>query len=53
MIEDLEIDQEINPQYLELMKTENLEIEVEYFSYSYQILRIMSGFAAPAFINTK
>lgn len=53
MIEDLEIEQEINPDYLELMKTENLEIEVEYFSYSYQILRIMSGFAAPAFINTK
>jgi len=53
MIEDLEIEQEINPDYLELMKNENLEIEIEYFSYSYQILRIMSGFAAPAFINTK
>jgi hypothetical protein len=53
MIEDLEIEQEINPAYLELMKNENLEIEMEFFSYSYQILRIMSGFAAPAFINTK
>jgi hypothetical protein len=53
MIEDLEIEQEINPDYLKLMNNENLEIEVEYFSYSYQILRIMSGFAAPAFINIK
>jgi len=53
MIEDLEIEQEINPSYLELMKNEDLEIEMEFFSYSYQILRIMSGFAAPAFINTK
>lgn len=53
MIEDLEIEQELNPEYLEIMKNENLEIEIEYFSYSYQILRIMSGFAAPAFINTK
>jgi hypothetical protein len=53
MIQDIEIEQELNPEYLELMKNENLEIEVEYFSYSYQILRIMSGFAAPAFINTK
>lgn len=53
MIEDVEIEQEINPEYLEIMKNENLEIEIEYFSYSYQILRIMSGFAAPAFINTK
>jgi hypothetical protein len=53
MIENLEIEQEINPDYLDLMKNENLEIEIEYFSYSYQILRIMSGFAAPAFINTK
>ena len=53
IIEDLEIEQEIYPDYLEIMKNENLEIEVEYFSYSYQILRIMSGFAAPAFINTK
>lgn len=53
MIEDLEIEQEINPDYLEIMKNENLEIEMEFFTYSYQILRIMSGFAAPAFINTK
>jgi len=52
-IEELEIEQELNPDYLEIMKNENLEIEVEFFSYSYQILRIISGFAAPAFINTK
>jgi len=52
-IDDIEIEHELNPTFIQVMKDNDLEIEIEYFSFSYQILRIMSGFAAPAFINTK
>jgi hypothetical protein len=35
------------------METYNLELEIEYWSMTYQVMRVMSGFIASAFITHK
>ena len=53
MIEELSMDHELTPDIISEMQKNNLELEVEYWSLSYQVLRVMSGFIAPAFITHK
>lgn len=51
MIEELSMDHELTIDIINEMQTKNLELEIEYWSLSYQVLRVMSGFIAPAFIT--
>jgi hypothetical protein len=53
MIEDLSMDHELTSEIINEINTKNLELEIEYWSLSYQILRVLSGFIAPAFITHK
>jgi hypothetical protein len=53
MIEELSIDHELTSDIISYMESDNLELEIEYWSLSYQVLRVMSGFIAPAFITHK
>ena len=53
IIEELSMDHELTQDIINLMETDNLELEIEYWSLSYQVLRVMSGFIAPAFITHK
>jgi hypothetical protein len=53
VIEDLSFDHVLSNDIISKMETDNLEIEIEYWSLSYQVMRVMSGFIAPAFISQK
>ena len=53
MIEELSMDHELTTDIINEMQTKNLELEIEYWSLSYQVIRVMSGFIAPAFITHK
>lgn len=53
MIEELSMAHELTIDIINELKTKKLELEIEYWSLSYQILRVMSGFIAPAFITHK
>ena len=53
VIEELSMDHELTQDIIDLMESDNLELEIEYWSLSYQVLRVMSGFIAPAFITHK
>ena len=52
-IEDLSFDHVLSDDIISRMETDNLELEIEYWSMSYQVMRVMSGFIAPAFITDK
>jgi len=53
VIEDLSFDHVLSDDIISRMETDNLELEIEYWSMSYQVMRVMSGFIAPAFITDK
>ncbi len=53
VIEELSMDHELTSDIISYMETDNLELEIEYWSLSYQVIRVMSGFIAPAFITHK
>jgi hypothetical protein len=53
MIEDITIEHELTDDIINIMKDNNFVLEMEYFTETYQIMRVMSGFIAPAFIYPK
>jgi hypothetical protein len=53
VIEDLSVSHNLTDDIISYMKNDNLELEIEYWTMSYQIIRVMSGFIAPAFIASK
>ncbi len=53
VIEDLSVDHVLTDEIISMMETYNLELEIEYWSMTYQVMRVMSGFIAPAFITQK
>ena len=53
LIEDLSFEHELTDDVINRMNNDGLELEIEYWSLSYQVLRVMSGFIAPAFIAQK
>ena len=53
MIEDLTIEHTLTSDIINYITSNNLELEIEYFTKTYQIMRVMSGFIAPAFIYAK
>jgi hypothetical protein len=53
VIEDLSVDHILTDEIISMMETYNLELEIEYWSMTYQVMRVMSGFIAPAFITHK
>ena len=50
-IEDIMIEHTLEPEFIKLIKQNNLVIEMEYWSCSYNILRMISGLCAPLFYN--
>jgi len=52
-INDISIKHTFSDEFVRIITDNNLQFEIEYWAMSYQILRIMSGFAALAFIQTK
>jgi hypothetical protein len=53
VIEDLSVDHVLTDEIISMMETYNLELEIEYWSMTYQVMRVMSGFIASAFITHK
>ena len=53
MIEDLTIEHVLTSNIIDYITSNNLELELEYFTQTYQIMRVMSGFIAPAFVYPK
>jgi hypothetical protein len=52
-ISEMSIKHTFTDEFIRIITQNNLQFEIEYWALSYQILRIMSGFAALAFIQTK
>lgn len=53
MIEDLTFTHTLTDEIIEYMKNNDLTLEIEYWNLDYQVMRVMSGFIAPAFVYTK
>jgi hypothetical protein len=41
----------IEPEFVKLIRDNNLVIEMEYWSYGYNIMRMISGMCAPLFLE--
>jgi hypothetical protein len=50
-IEDIMIEHILEPEFVKLIKENNLIIEMEYWSFGYNIMRMISGMAAPLFLE--
>ena len=50
-IEDIMIEHILEPEFVKLIKENNLVIEMEYWSFGYNIMRMISGMAAPLFLE--
>jgi hypothetical protein len=50
-IEDIMIEHIIEPEFVKLIRDNNLVIEMEYWSYGYNIMRMISGMCAPLFLE--
>ena len=52
-INEVSIKHIFTDEFIRVVTQNNLQFEIEYWALSYQILRMMSGFAALAFVQTK
>ena len=50
-IEDIMVEYTLEPEFIQLIKDNNLVIETEYWTCSYNVLRMISGLCAPLFFN--
>jgi hypothetical protein len=48
-IEDVVIEHQLNPIFIDLMISKNLTIDIEYWGFGYNVIRMISGLGAPLF----
>ena len=53
MIEEVLVEHTLTDEIINIMQENDFVLEMEYFTQTYQIMRVMSGFIAPAFIYPK
>ena len=48
-IEDVIIEHQLTDNFINLMKANNLTVEMEFWAFGYNVMRMISGLAAPIF----
>jgi hypothetical protein len=48
-IEDVIIEHQLNENFIQLMKENMLTVEMEFWGFGYNVMRMISGLAAPIF----
>jgi len=48
-VDDILIEHQLNPQFINDLETKGLNFEIEYWAFGYNIMRYISGMGAPIF----